>query len=77
MSSIKHLVSFVACAAGIFPFCLSEILVSLSFQDGLQSGIIIGEPTSQPASQPASLPPTFNFGVHFCSATTDRIFLKF
>jgi hypothetical protein len=34
-------------------FSLSEILVSLSLQDGLRSGIIIGEPTSQPATQPA------------------------
>ena len=49
------------CQVGFLPhsslswnFSLAENLESLSFQDGLRSGIIIGRRASQPASQPPS-----------------------
>ena len=45
--------SSIATLGPSWNFSLTEILVSLSLQDGLRSGIIIGQPTSRPASHPA------------------------
>jgi hypothetical protein len=57
-------------------FSLSEILASLSLQDGLQSGIIISQPASQKASHPPTQPSAY-LEKWSISATTSQILPKF